>query len=74
VTAGNARIAILMPMNISFKGVAVPGEKPPKDGVAPKEAAPSNLPTLPAKYGNPDQSGLTYEVKTGSHTHDIPLS
>lgn len=28
---------------------------------------------IPAKYGHPEQSGLTLEVKPGPNTHDVPL-
>jgi hypothetical protein len=28
---------------------------------------------IPERYGNPDQSGLTYEVKAGSQTNDFNL-
>jgi hypothetical protein len=29
--------------------------------------------TIPAKYGSPDQSGLTYTVRPGAQQHDIEL-
>ena len=45
---------------------------------ATKSAAPSVLREkyvpIPAKYGNPDTSGLTYDVKSGTQTKDFPLT
>lgn len=34
----------------------------------------ANFVEIPAKYKDATNSGLTYEVKAGSQTHDIPLS
>lgn len=42
-----------------------------------KSSAPNAPPpavVVPAKYSNPDQSGLTWTVKEGSNTHDIDLT
>ena len=51
-------------------------------GALPKgatvSAAPSVSPEkyvpIPAKYGNPDTSGLTYDVKSGAQVKDFPLT
>jgi hypothetical protein len=43
-------------------------------------AAPKDMPpplasiAIPPKYGNPEQSGLTYDVKSGSQEHPIDLN
>jgi len=49
----------------------VVGGPPPKD-VPPMPGGSLGIPP-PAKYANAS-SGLTYEVKAGKQTHDIPLS
>jgi hypothetical protein len=56
------------------------GGLPPRGGKAVE--APSTFSSSPAgkyvpiplKYANPDQSGLTYEIKPGSQTKDFDLS
>jgi hypothetical protein len=65
VAAGKAKIAVVMPMPIAFKSGDLPG--------AGKPAEPLKVPTLPAKYADPEKSGLTFEVNTGSNTHDVKL-
>jgi hypothetical protein len=40
-----------------------------KDTPAPLESIP-----IPAKYGNPKQSGLTYDAKPGPQDHPIDLN
>lgn len=42
---------------------------PPKDMPAPIASI-----AIPPKYSSPDQSGLTYEVKSGSQAHPIDLN
>src|SRR5262249_16649633 len=66
VRAGTAKIAIVMPLDIPFKG----GLGGAGDG---KKSEPSKVPTLPAKYADPEKSGLTLAVKSGSNTHNINL-
>ena len=34
----------------------------------------NKVPEIPAKYKNADTSGLTYDVKSGKNTYDVPLS
>ena len=60
VTAGPVKITVSTPLPMTFRNGEVPD---PKD----------KLPAIPARYSDPDQSGLSYEVQTGSHTHDIEL-
>jgi hypothetical protein len=61
VATGLARITVVAPLNIEFPGMggAKTGEPKPQP--------------LPPKYGDPEQSGLTLDVHTGSQTKDIPL-
>ncbi len=59
VAAGPVKVAVVMPMAIYMAG-----EKPPP-GPPP--------PTLPAKYSDPEQSGLGWEVKSGAQTRDFNL-
>lgn len=49
-----------------------------KDGPTPTtpkkgQPAPKQFTLIPAKFGDPNGSGLTYEVKSGSQTHNIEL-
>ncbi len=53
---------------------------PPKDQKAPEgyqmggdPAAAKHYVKIPDQYQDPDTSGLTYDVKKGDQTHDIPL-
>jgi hypothetical protein len=64
---------------------AKPGGPPPRAFAGGKSPYPENDPNaasrgskdryvaIPDKYQNPDASGLTYTVKAGSQTYDIPL-
>jgi len=45
------------------------GIEAPNPGPAPGKYVP-----IPAKYSNPEQSGLTYEIKSGSQTKDFDLT
>jgi hypothetical protein len=65
VRAGTAKIAIVMPMDIPFMGFGGPAPA--------KTPEPGKVPTLPAKYADREQSGLTCEVKAGNNTHDVKL-
>ena len=58
IPTGTARIAVVTPMAISM-----PGAPPP----------PKSVP-IPAKYADPDKSGLTCVVGRGSQTHDVTLT
>jgi hypothetical protein len=70
VATGRARITVIAPMDIKFPGMAV-GGMPGAPG-DPKPAAGSGV-TLPAKYNDPDQSGLTCDVKSPDQKHDVKL-
>jgi hypothetical protein len=68
VAAGQARITVVTPMPINFKGMSA-GLQPVADG----GAGPGPGPALPAKYGDPSQSGLTCDVRSTNQTHDVTL-
>ena len=70
VATGKAKIALLVPMNIQMKGMDIPGAG---KAAAEKAGGPDRFPTLPAKYGDKDNSGLICEVKAGDQQHDITL-
>ena len=67
----------------SFKAVAhdpklgpqgmAKGFKRPEGEEPPPEAIGKTLP-IPPRYGNTDTSGLEYTVRSGSQTHNIPLT
>jgi hypothetical protein len=59
VAAGPVKITVSVPMNISFMG-----DRPPPGPKAPP---------LPAKYIDPEKSGLDFEVKAGDQVHDFNL-
>lgn len=68
VAAGPAKVVILTPMNIVFKGMeGSGGEKMGAD--RPK------TPKIPAKYSDPEKSGLGFDVKGGgAQTKDFDLT
>jgi hypothetical protein len=63
VTVGRARIAVVAPMDIPFQGLDERGGK----------GAPTATAPLPAKYNDPEQSGLTCDVLGGDQKYDISL-
>jgi hypothetical protein len=64
VKAGRARVTVVAPMAIEFKGIG--------GGEAALPGAPKPSP-VPARYADPENSGLTLEVTEGDQTHDFPL-
>jgi hypothetical protein len=64
VRFGQAKIAVFSPMAIGFKGLG--GTMEPVAGAAPP------IP-LPAKYNDPNQSGLTCDVRSVNQNHDVSL-
>lgn len=59
VATGPVRVTVAAPMPIYMVG-----DKPPP---GPKP------PILPAKYADPEKSGLGWEVQSGAQTHDFNL-
>ena len=59
-----ARVVVVPLMPISFLG---PGD------AGRQQAGGAQPPPLPAKYADPNQSGLTYDVTAGDQKHDLPL-
>jgi hypothetical protein len=69
--AGPAKVTILTTPPPSSGGRAPPGAPVI---AAPTTAAPGKYVPIPAKYNNPEQSGLSYDVKSGANTKDFPLT
>ena len=67
VATGTARITVAVPMAIGFQG---PGTS---DGKGDLPAVVKQTPSIPARYYDPDKSGLTCEVVRGDQTHDFDL-
>jgi hypothetical protein len=59
VPLGTAKIAVVMPIRITMGG---------------KSVGSNSLPDIPARYGDPQKSGLSCEVTGGSQTHNVELS
>jgi len=77
-TAGTVKVAVkALPGATTVAPDAVKGKKDKVDmpgaGEGPTTTVGGGTPP-PPKYGNPATSTLTYEVKAGKHTYDIPLS
>jgi len=62
-----------------------PAKEPPKNPKTPPQTAPikvegeefppdTKFVVVPTKYGNPEKSGVTYEVKSGSQTQNFDLA
>jgi hypothetical protein len=61
VASGQARVTVAAPMDIKFGGKAISGDANVK---------PMNL---PAKYSDPEKSGLTYDVTAGENQKNFEL-
>jgi hypothetical protein len=77
ITNGNYSIANVLPgaVKISVTTPIVPPadrRRPPPKDMPGGQLAPS-VP-IPLKYGNPEQSGLAYEVQPGTQEHKIELN
>lgn len=68
VPPGSVKITVTTPPPINQ--MANRNAPPRPEGMPP----PLESIAIPPKYGNPDQSGLTYEVKPGSQEHPIDLN
>lgn len=67
VPPGPVKITVTTPPPVNQMANRAPA--PPKDMPPP----PASI-AIPQKYGNPEQSGLTYDVKPGSQDHPIDLN
>lgn len=67
LATGTAKIAVVTPLSIQFPGglTGAKGEGAP--------AVKSEVPTIPAKYNDREQSGQTLNVKSGAQVHNINL-
>src|SRR5262245_18393694 len=66
VRTGRAKIAVAVPLSISFAPSDVPGAKA-------MTVPQSKAPPIPPRYLDPEQSGLTCDVHTGDQTHEVDL-
>jgi hypothetical protein len=88
VPTGPVKIAVdtesIKPRSSAGKGGMAPPKKYGPPPGAEQPSAPAYKPpdptagadryvAIPQKYADPEKSGLTYTVKSGSQTHDIPL-
>jgi hypothetical protein len=64
VATGRARVVVVPLMQITFLG---PGD------AGRQKSGGDQPPPLPAKYADPNKSGLTYDVTAGDQKHDFPL-
>jgi hypothetical protein len=75
--AGPVKIIVTVPPYSEFPGRRGKHVSPEKQ--APKDEEPPSPPkrvprvVIPEKYGNPDESGLTYTVQPGPQEHNIEL-
>ncbi len=77
IEEGKYTIQQVPPGAVKITVTTVPVFRPTADGAKPSgdnKAAPVEDIDLPPKYGQPDQSGLTYEVKPGKQEHAIDLN
>jgi hypothetical protein len=65
VASGQARVTVSAPMNINFAGADGKGKTVSADA--------KNAPQLPAKYSDPEKSGITYDVTSGDQTKEFAL-
>jgi len=78
---GPAKIAVSTPANTAhLKGLIAKMQPPPEMRKKarpdqPAEEPPADVPTvqIPARFQDPEKSGLTYTVKSGSQKYDIDL-
>lgn len=87
IPAGSMKVYFNMPPpSTGALGVPKGMEGKMKEMMKPPEGAPDEakkayankdqvkIPEIPAKYTSADTSGLTFEVKSGKNTYDVPLS
>ena len=75
VPAGPARLAVvseLPPAKLPKKKKSSDKLPPPPTG-SPSVEVPKGWFEIPAKYGDPNKSGLEFTVQPGPNSHDIPL-
>jgi len=56
------------------KGTESVNPEDPSKRIAIMGSMPDHIVSIPDKYGTPETSGLTFTVKRGEQTHDIPLT
>jgi hypothetical protein len=71
VVAGTVRIAVMAPMDIPFQTPGAPKSLTLPGGTS---APRGKSVTLPARYADPAESGLTFPVVRGSNHRDVDLT
>jgi hypothetical protein len=66
VAVGPVKVSVAVPMPIAFSASSMPGSKPVRPTI--------KTPAIPAKYQNPEESGLGFQVVKGSQVKDFDLS
>jgi hypothetical protein len=66
---GNAKVTVTATAPNTSHGALPTGAPAPAVSVSPEKYVP-----IPAKYANPDSSGLTYDVKSGTQTKSFELT
>jgi hypothetical protein len=66
----DGRFLATVPVGEYAVGITPP--RPPREK-DPKEKPPAPAPVIPAKYGDPKTSGITYKVTDGKQDFDIDL-
>jgi hypothetical protein len=73
VPAGRAKVAVDDPPPATPPPGSVPKEMANDPEVREARSRAVSYVPIPPKYRDPDQSGLAFDVKSGSNTFDIPL-
>lgn len=77
ITAGKYRIRNLPAGTVTITVTSAPPPNKVKKGLPPPDkdavSGDANV-TIPSMYGNPEKSGLTYQVKPGPQKHPIELN
>jgi hypothetical protein len=76
ITEGKYKVPQVPPGPVKITVTTTPPPSPMVKNAPRPEGMPPPLDSIaiPPKYGNPEQSGLTYEVKPGSQEHPIDLN
>lgn len=72
---GSMKITVETTPTESSGAINMPGvaDKMPKMTVESNSGGPGKYVQIPEQYKKPDQTPLTYDVKSGDQKHDIPL-
>jgi hypothetical protein len=75
VPTGPAKVTVASSMTPSAagEGAAATRREPDKGGRGRRPAANPPPPTIPRRYGDPDQSGLSHRVTSGAQVYDVDV-